>query len=349
MTSEPLVIVTGAAGWLGRRLVDVLANGLPGHPELERARRVRALVLPGEETVGSDTVEVVRGDLRERATCDALLAGARGATLYHTAGVIHPRRVRDFFSINVEGARTLLDAAAEAGVRRAVMVSSNSPVGANPSPEHRFDEDSPYHPYLGYGRSKMQMELVAREAHARGRLETVLIRPPWFYGPYQPPRQTLFFEMIRDGKGPVVGGGENRRSMAYLDNLCQGLLLAAMTPRAAGRTYWIADDEPYTMNRVLDTVERLLEGEFGIPCAHRRLRLPGLASKVAYLMDATLQSLGLYHQKLHVLSEMNQTIACSIERAKAELGYRPDVALEEGMRRSLAWCIDQGLLTRGSR
>ncbi len=201
---------------------------------------------------------------------------------------------------------------------------------------------------MGYGRSKMQMEQLVNALYAAGRLETVLIRPPWFYGPYQPPRQTLFFEMIRDGKGPVVGGGENLRSMAYIDNLCQGLLRAAVTPRAAGRTYWIADERPYTMNQVLDTVEKLLEGEFGIACAHKRLRLPGLASEVAWLADFALQKLGRYHQKVHVLSEMNKTIACSIARAKAELGYAPDVALEEGMRRSLGWCIEQGLLARGS-
>jgi nucleoside-diphosphate-sugar epimerase len=170
------------------------------------------------------------------------------------------------------------------------------------------------------------------------------VRPPWFYGPFQPPRQTLFFEMVRDGKGPVVGSGENKRSMAYIDNLCQGLILAATTARAAGETYWIADERPYSMNEILDTVERLLEQEFKIPCAHKRLRLPSLASEAAYVVDGLLQSLGMYNQKIHVLSEMNKTIACSIDKAKRDLGYRPGVALEEGMRRSLSWCVKQGLL-----
>ena len=60
-------------------------------------------------------------------------------------------------------------------------------------------------------------------------------------------------------------------------------------------------------------------------------------------MDWGLQSLGLYHSKIHVLSEMNKTIAASVDKAKRELGYRPQVALEEGMRRSIAWCRDQGI------
>lgn len=351
--SPPFALVTGAAGWLGSRLVSVLANGLAERPELhDPDLRIRALVRPGDDASRlrrtSERVEVVEGDLREPAACERFFAGARGATFFHTAGVIHPRRAREFFEVNVGGTKNALDAAAKAGVRRAVIVSSNSPIGVNRSPDETFDETSPYRPYMGYGRSKMQMELLVKQRHEAGDVASVIVRPPWFYGPLQPPRQTLFFEMIRDGKGPVVGSGNNRRSMAYIDNLCQGLLLAATVDRAAGETYWIADERPYTMNEILDTVERLLESEFGFRCAHRRMRLPGFAAEVARAVDATLQSVGLYHQKIHVLSEMNKTIACSVEKAKRELGYRPAVALEEGMRRSIAYCVDEGLLRPGS-
>ena len=75
---------------------------------------------------------------------------------------------------------------------------------------------------------------LSRPCNRSGRLETVIVRPPWFYGPYQPPRQSLFFRMIRDGKAPIVGDGNNLRSMAYIDNLSQGLILAAANP-AGGR------------------------------------------------------------------------------------------------------------------
>ena len=186
----------------------------------------------------------------------------------------------------------------------------------------------------------MEMEL-ATQARA-DRIETVIIRAPWFYGPNQPPRQTLFFRMVRDGKAPLVGDGNNLRSMAYVDNLCQGLLLAATRARAKGRVYWIADQRPYSMNEIIDTIERLLETEFGQRCAHKRRRLPGFVSPVAYCVDAALQGLGFYHQKIHVLSEMNKTIACAVTRAESELGYHPRIALEEGMRRSLRWCFDHG-------
>ena len=193
---------------------------------------------------------------------------------------------------------------------------------------------------MHYGRSKMLMEQAVAAVAATGAIEAVVIRAPWFYGPWQPPRQTLFFRMVRDGKAPIVGGGHGLRSMSYIDNLCHGLLLAALAPQARGETYWIADERPYSMNEIVDTVERLLEKEFGQTCTHGRLRLPGIASEVAGIADRVLQAAGIYHQKIHVLSEMNKTIACSVDRAGRELGYAPRVALEEGMRRSLRWVFD---------
>src|SRR5262249_46900219 len=132
------------------------------------------------------------------------------------------------------------------------------------------------------------------------------------------------------------------RSMSYVDNTCQAILLAARHPAAAGKTYWVADRRAYSMNEIVDTVERLLEREFHMPVAHKRLRLPDVASTVAYCVDRVLQGLGLYNQSVHVLSEMNKTIACSIACAERELGYRPGIELEEGMRRSIRWCLEQG-------
>src|SRR5205807_2252242 len=132
--------------------------------------------------------------------------------------------------------------------------------------------------------------------------------------------------------------------MAYVDNLSQGLMLAALSEGASGNIYWIADKRPYSMNEIIDTVERLLEKEFHLTVAHKRLRLPGLAADVAELADAVLQGAGWYQQKVHVLSEMNKTIVCSVAKAERELGYRPEVELEEGMRRSLVWCQVNGIL-----
>ena len=345
-----LTLLTGAPGWLGTRLVRALLEGMDGAPSLptpQSTRHVRCLVMPGLDgsTLGpAERLQVVRGDLRDREPVKALCQDAAGATLFHCAGLVHPTLfVRDLFEVNVDGTRGLLQAAEEAGVRRAVVLSSNSPAGTNPGREDRFDEQSPYRPYMAYGRSKMLMEMAVHEYQARGKLETVIIRPTWFYGPGQPQRQTAFLRMIKNGSAPILGDGGNLRSMTYIDNLCQALLLCEHNPSANGQTYWVSDRRPYTMNEIVDTVERLMESEFGLAVAHKRLRLPSIAGEIAGLADGLIQKLGLYQQKIHVLSEMNKNIACSIEKAERELGYAPTVELEEGMRRSLAWCRAQGI------
>lgn len=345
-----IILITGASGWLGKSLTRVIAErnlDLDVLHQLPCSLRIRCLILPKEDTSGltaiSSQIEVMRGDIRDPADCMRFCEGAKGAVLFHTAGVIHPHRIKDFYDVNVTGTRNLLSAASVAGVRRAVVVSSNSPIGLNPSPQHLFDESSPYHPYMQYGRSKLQMELYVKEVEAAGRIETVIVRPPWFYGSNQPPRQTVFFSMIRAGRVPIVGSGDNLRSMVYTDNLSAGLLLAGFVEKARGEIYWIADRRPYSMNEIVNTVERLLEEEFKFTVSHKRVRLPDLVSDLATWVDAGVQSLGLYNQKIHVLSEMNKTIACSIAKAEKELGYDPKVDLQEGMRRSLAWCIAQNI------
>ena len=346
---EQSTLITGAPGWLGTRFVRLLVNGIPEVPGMaapEDHRQIRCLVLKGTPVRTlrdiSPRIQVFEGDVRDPLSMKDFFRGAENAVVFHLSGIIHPNRIRDLYDINVGGIRNVLKGALSVGARRLIAVSSNSPAGFNPTPEHVFDERSPYNPYLNYGKSKKLMEDLLQEAFHSRKIDTVVLRPCWFYGPGQPARQTRFFRMIREGKVPIVGTGESKRSLSYVDNICQALLLAEKAEAARGRIYWIADRRPYTMNEIVGTVERLLEQEFGKKVAHRRMHLPGFVSEIALLLDKMIQGIGRYNQKLHVLSEMNKTIACSIALAQKELGYDPKVDLEEGMRRSIRWCLDNG-------
>jgi nucleoside-diphosphate-sugar epimerase len=291
-----------------------------------------------------DQLEVIQGDVSNPEDCRAFCEGADGAVLFHTAGIIHPTFVSEYYQVNVEGTENILEAAVQAGVERVVAVSSNSPCGNNPHSDHRFTEESPYNPYMHYGRSKMEMEKAVRKCGETEDIETVIVRAPWFYGPNGPPRQARFFRMIRDGFAPLVGDGTNCRSMVYLENLCDGLVRAAAATGADGDTFWVADERPYTMNEIYETVERILSEEFGQSCAGGRLRVPGWVGDLATHVDGAIQSLGLYNKKIHVLSEMNKNIACSVGKAKSELGYDPDYDLSSGMERTIEDEIDQSRL-----
>src|SRR5262249_43242721 len=140
-----LILVTGATGWLGKRFVRLMATRGIEHEivqDLPANLRIRCLALPGADADELQSfgpnVEVFTGDLRNPDDCARFTEGARGAWLFHTAGIIHPDRVKDFYGINVEGARNLIAAAERARVRRMVAVSSNSPLGNNPHTDHLF-------------------------------------------------------------------------------------------------------------------------------------------------------------------------------------------------------------------
>jgi nucleoside-diphosphate-sugar epimerase len=340
-------IVTGAAGWLGTALMHALTD--PASP-WHRGGVIRALVTNRVEgdrlrALGKDggtVVEPVVGDVTDPRSLEPLADGLTGAVdVIHTAGVIHPRTVADFEAVNARGTRNVMALAERAGVRRVVHVSSNSPFGTNAHPGDRFRNDEPYHPYYGYGRSKMHAELAVLDAVARG-LDAVMVRPPWFYGPHQPPRQTTFFKMVRAGRFPIIGRGDQARSMAYVDNLVQGVVRAELVPTAPGLGWWVADARPYSITEIVETVGRALTDE-GFTVKPNSVKVPAIVGRVAETADSLIQRAGRYHQQIHVLGEMDKNIACDISAARRELGYAPAVELYEGMRRSIRWCVEQGL------
>lgn len=349
---NPKIFITGAPGWLGTRIVRALIYGFESDYKTNDNLKVDpknvhcfAFGCDSAQSIRliSKDIHISDGDLRNTQDIQKFLKDSADGILIHAAAVIHPRRVKDFYDLNVQGTEALLKEAISKKMKRAVVISSNSPCGCNSPNLELFDELSPYNPYMHYGRSKMLMEKSVNKLSAESSMETVVIRAPWFYGPGQPPRQSLFFSMIKNGSFPIVGSGLNKRSMGFVDNLAYGVLLATFSKTVKNPLYWIADEHPYTMNEIVETIEDLLENEFGITCAKKRLRLPSLVSDVAWAIDKSIQSIGLYNQKIHVLSEMNKSIACRIELAKKDLEYHPPISLKHGMRRSIQWCIENGI------
>lgn len=334
-------LVTGAPGWLGTRLLEVLTD--PTHPmqrySAHKDRRVRALVMQGMNTSSlPPKTELVYGNVLDPASLTKAMEGVH--TVFHLVGIIHPKRIPQLFDINTTGTLNMLEAAAAAGVKRFVFISSNSAAGVNTSDDRLLKEEDAPHPYMAYGRSKLQAEEHVLRFVAEKKLEAVILRPCWFYGPGngQPERQLRFFRMIQKGNPILFGNGRNLRSMSYLDNTIQGMLLAEKTPQANGQIYWIADEKPYQTLEIYGTIARL----FGTTLKPRKI--PGISSWICRQVDRVLQAFGLYITEFHVAGEMNLSIACSVEKAKRELGYAPEVALEEGMRRSIEWArLYQGL------
>lgn len=323
-------LVTGAPGWLGTKLVEALANPedplqkFSGH----KHRKVKALVLPSMDTsMLPKNVELIPGNVLDTASLDKAMEGVD--TVFHLVGIIHPKKIPQLFDINTKGTLNMLEAAAKAGVKRVVFISSNSAAGLGKAMK---ESDTP-HPYMAYGRSKLQAEEHVLRFVKEGKLEAVILRPCWFYGPGngQPERQLRFFRMIQKGNPIMFGNGKSLRSMSYLDNTIQGMLLAEKTPEANGQIYWIADEKPYETIEVYQTIANV----FGTKLKPRKI--PGLASFICRIVDKILQSMNMYITEFHVAGEMDRDIACDVSKAKKELGYNPEVSLEEGMKRSIDW------------
>jgi nucleoside-diphosphate-sugar epimerase len=322
-------LVTGAPGWLGTRLVEVL---------LSKGNGVRCIALPGINGASLSELgaQVLEGDITDpkslQGVCD------RADIVFHCAGLIHPRRIKDLYSVNVAGTDNILREAVRAGVKRFVYVSSNSVGGTNSSKNRLMSEIDPPRPYMHYGLSKYRAEKLVNGAFKEGKIQTTIIRPCWFYGIRQPERQTTFFKMIKKGNPIVFGDGSNLRSMSYIDNIVEALLLTASKDISIGKTYWIADEKPYPTIEIYKTIAELL----GVKEFKPRF-LPSFASTIFQAADAVIQGCGMYIKEIHVAGEMDKDIACSIEKARKELGYEPKIGLVEGMRRSIEWCRSSGI------
>ncbi len=324
------VLVTGAPGWLGTRFVEFLR---------QEKREVRCIVMPNIncDYLKKLGVEIIEADLIDPSSLKGAMKDID--TVFHLAGLVHAKlRTNDFFKVNFEGTKNILDYAIKNKVKRFVYVSSNSPAGCNSERNILMNEFTSSKPYMKYGKSKYFAEQIINKAFILRQIETVILRPCWFYGIRQPDRQTKLMLMVKEGKALIFGDGKNLRSMTYIDNLCHALLLAEKSEAAKGETYWIADEKPYTMLEVYQSIAKALEVQLKIR------KIPGKVSDVGRLFDSFLQFFGLYQKEIHVVGEMNKDIACSIEKAKKDLNYVPIVSLDEGMRRSVEWARKEGLL-----
>ena len=339
------IIVTGADGWLGIGLIERLAKETKKEDSPYYKNQIVAFVQTDtlKRKFQELEVKVIIGDLRNEKDVDKMLEDSEQALIFNLAGIIHPNFLsqRDFFKVNYSAIASFAKKSVKKGIKKFIAMSSNSPCGYTKKTSVRFDENSEYSPYMGYGNSKMKMEksVISLSSQTK-KTNFSIVRSPWFYGPYQPLRQTQFFSLIKDGSFPLIGKGVSMRSMGYIDNLVDGLILVSQYFDSNGEIFWISDKDPYSFYEIVTTVKKLLSSEFGFKVADRQIYLPSIVSDIARYTDFAFQKLGIYLQKIHVLSEMNQTIACDISKAENLLGYKPKIKLEEGMRRSIKWCIE---------
>jgi nucleoside-diphosphate-sugar epimerase len=333
------LLVTGAPGWL----CDVVLARIAA--ETPRAN-IRCLFQKDLDTARvanwrkehPEVSHECRGDLADAASLKAACENLRGGTVLHAAAIIHPRRTSDWYSINRDGTLTLARAAKENGVRRFVYVSSNAAQGAADSPTTLLTEDMPCKPLSHYGRSKFEAEQGLLKLHEAAKFDVVIVRPCMFYGPPVPQRHIDVFKRIQNGRLPLVGGGNYARSLSYVDDLADGIILAMTHANAPGEIFNLCDAQAYTTRQVCEAMAAAL----GV--APKFLPLPGLSASVAYGIDCALAACGIYSMNFHLLGEANWNVGCSSAKAREKLGFAPKVDVMEGYRRAVAWARERNLL-----
>lgn len=317
-----MVLVTGAPGWLGNRLVEVLR---------ERGRKVRCLVLDGMDAshLRKLGAEAVYGDVRDRKSLKGI--GMDVGTVFHCAAVEHTFLARDCFKVNIEGTRNLIEECEKSGVDRFIYVSSSAAQGRNKDRDTPMTEESEPKPYSAYGRSKCMAENLVRDFHKSGTIKAVIIRPIWFYGPWLPEKTLFLIRMIKSGRPLMFGKGDNLKGMTYIDNAVDALLLAEQRG-VSGETYCISDSRPYTLRELYEEMAKNL----GVELNPRPL--PLIMSRIMERIGIVMNKMGIHVAKVYSAGEISRDVYFSIEKAERELGYVPRVGLEEGMKRTMEWC-----------
>jgi UDP-glucose 4-epimerase len=300
------VLVTGGAGFIGSNLVRAL---------VERGDAVRVLdnfSTGNRQNLEGLDVEVVEGELR---SYERVHNAVRGTEVVYHLGALGsvPRSVQDPLTssaVNIEGTLNVLLAARDEGVRRVVFSSSSSVYGT----QERLPvaEDLAPDPISPYGVAKLAAERYCISfSRVYEHLESVVVRYFNVFGPRQSPRSQyaavipLFITAVAAGEPVTIeGDGEQRRDFTYVENVVDGTLRAADAPGASGRIFNIAASSPASVNQVAETIGRILDKPISRREAPRR---PG---------------------------DIRDSWA-DVTAARTTLGWKPQVDLEEGLRRTV--------------
>ncbi len=279
-------------------------------------RRAEAVTYPGED--------VVIGDLGSTAAWGEALQGVDGVV--HLAARAHVMRdgsadpLADYRRVNVLGTRVLAQAAASAGVRRFVFLSSIKVNGEQTGQQPYTEQDLP-RPQDAYGVSKWEAEHALLAAADKSSMEAVVLRPPLLYGPGVKGNFLSLIRAVDHGLPLPLASVHNRRSLLYAGNLNDAVILCLEHPIAAGKTYLLADDDGVSTPDLIRGIAHAL----GKPA--RLLHFPPLLLKLA----------GAATGKAGAVARLLGSLQVDSARIRSELGWRPRGDMAHALAETARW------------
>jgi UDP-glucose 4-epimerase len=321
-----VALVTGASGFLGRVLCARLTDS-----------GVRVLALMRRSVEGPWN-EILATDLGESAPAAGALRGVD--TVFHLAGKAHALEelVADeaaYRRVNIQGTQRLVEAAAQAGVRRVVFFSSVKAMGeGGPG---CLDESTVEAPETPYGRSKLEAEHLVLASGKKHGMHVVNLRLTPVYGPDGKGNVSNMLRAVASGRFPPLPNMDNKRSMVHVSDVAEAALLAACSERAAGQTYILTDGRAYSTRELYV----LMREAVGKPVP--RWSVPEAAFRsLARLGD----SLGRLRGRRvgfdsDALRKLTSSAWYSAAKITMELGYKPSQDLRRALPEMVAY-LQQG-------
>jgi len=331
------VLVTGATGFLGKALARALLK--KRYDVVCFSRRD----IPELSELGAS---VVKGDIADGKAFASALSGCEA--LFHAASKTGIWGSYDeYYRSNVTGTENALSACIINNVRTLVYTSSPSVVFGETHQEG-VNESAPYPDrYLAsYPRTKAMAEKLILKANGV-ELSTVSLRPHLIWGPDDPHFFPRLISRAKTGRLRIVGNGKNLIDSTYIDNVVDAHILALerLSPGSviAGKSYFITNGEPLQAE---DLINRFLKAGGIAPVTGR------INAGAAYIAGALMELLHLVFRKSEepMMTRFLATeLSCShwydISAAGRELGYYPDVTIDEGMERLSNWWLSTGKKT----
>ena len=324
------VLVTGASGFVGRYMCEeMLRQGW----QVRGAVRSSAQLPDGAEVVAVGNIDGDTGWMNALRGVDAVIhLAARVHVMKDTA--VDP--LAEFIRVNLYGTSNLAQQAARAGVRRLVYVSSVkvngertapiSPLSPNPSPIEgegknvffESDEPNPHDPYaISKWRAEQDLLRIAQESG----LEIVIVRPPLVYGPGVKGNFISLMAAIDKGVPLPLAGANNLRSLVYVENLVDALIVCATHPGAAGKIYLVSDGE-----------------DISTPDLLRRLGTAlGRPARLFHCTPALLKLAGQLTGKSDQVERLLSSLQVDSGKIRRDLNWAPPYSLQQGLQVTAEW------------
>jgi nucleoside-diphosphate-sugar epimerase len=318
------VLVTGANGFVGRTLCPELENA--GFELRAAVRNEASTPLP---VTGGDTVAV--GYVGPDTDWAPALEGVDA--IVHLACRVHVLRERlrepeqEFHKINVLGVERLARAAAGAGVKRMVYISSIG-VNGRATEGSAFTERDKPSPHYSYAISKWDAEQVLYRIAGETGLEVVVLRPPLIYGPGVKANFLRLMKLVDSGLPLPFGSVDNRRSLIYVRNLADAISRCISSPQAAGETFLVSDGEDVSTPQLLRLISKAL----------------GRRPQILPFPQAALRTLSSLFGMSGLAEPLLGSLVVDSSKIRRTLDWQPPYTTAQGLQETARWFRSQGSL-----